>query len=511
MGTGRNYFIKNMTRLSVVLLFILTGLLIPSVSKAGIVLSGPEGDKVAALGTDMIMQNQPVRVRPIRLDILAPSLGVKFYRDGIVFLSHSGKEGQMLRNHVNFGGVDAYYANLTDSVIGDHMVFSISETFKLPCEAMTFTDDFSVMYYTRRADKKSPEKIYMAKYQAGKAGKGIWITDSKPLNICNDRSTYTHPALNQSGEFMIFASNRKGSAGGLDLFLSKVEGLGWSQPESLGGIINTKGNESFPFLDTKNNLYFSSDGHKGFGGYDIYFSRYNGKGWDKPVNLTQLLNSTDDDLAFSISRKDGKSALYTTRQKSGKNPVRLFNVTLNEDYTVSGINDLTDIFVNLAQPEPALAERPAIVTPASATDAVKKEPMREQIKTTEAATKPAVPAEKKSATAQTQPTKPVEARTVPAAKTADILPPASKDIVIYRIQFLSSAKPRASFEITVAGNKYPTYEYSYNGLNRYCAGEFVTLEQARNLLKTFKQEGYTDAFVVAFKNGVRSLDQALFK
>ena len=55
----------------------------------------------------------------------------------------------------------------------------------------------------------------------------------------------------------------------------------------------------------------------GYGGYDIFTCKFNGETWDKPVNLSDRINSENDDIAFSIDRTDGKSAFYTKRQKSG--------------------------------------------------------------------------------------------------------------------------------------------------------------------------------------------------
>jgi hypothetical protein len=72
-------------------------------------------------------------------------------------------------------------------------------------------------------------------------------------------------------------------------------------------------------------------------------------------------------------------------------------------------------------------------------------------------------------------------------------------------------KPKGSYEVTIGGKTYKTFEYMSNGAYRSCAGEFSTPSSAATLQKAMKQEGYPDAFVVAFKNGVRSTDPALFK
>jgi hypothetical protein len=72
-------------------------------------------------------------------------------------------------------------------------------------------------------------------------------------------------------------------------------------------------------------------------------------------------------------------------------------------------------------------------------------------------------------------------------------------------------KPKGSYEITIGGKKYKTFEYKFNGAYRSCAGEFSTSASAASLQKQLKQEGYPDAFVIATKGKERVTDPALFK
>jgi len=106
----------------------------------------------------------------------------------------------------------------------------------------------------------------------------------------------------------------------------------WAAPENLGSSINTVGNEFFPFLDSENNLYFSSDKLPGYGGYDIFSCKFNGSGWDKPANLSDHINSLNDDIAFTINRNDGKTAFLTRRQKSGKGETQLVTFLMGKQF-----------------------------------------------------------------------------------------------------------------------------------------------------------------------------------
>jgi len=115
-----------------------------------------------------------------------------------------------------------------------------------------------------------------------------WVIQTSPLDFCTDNSSYTHPTLSSDEKMMIFASDKEGSVGGMDLFISKRVGDKWSPAVNLGKMINTTGNEFFPFLDSENNLFFSSDGLPGFGGYDIFTCKFNGETWEKPENKNQV-------------------------------------------------------------------------------------------------------------------------------------------------------------------------------------------------------------------------------
>jgi hypothetical protein len=88
---------------------------------------------------------------------------------------------------------------------------------------------------------------------------------------------------------------------------------------------------------------------------------------------------------------------------------------------------------------------------------------------------------------------------------------AAQNSVIYRVQFASSTVKKGSYTITVAGKKFSTWEYSYSGAYRSTVGEFTTYKSSLEFQKLVRQSGYSQAFVVAFKNNIRVTDPALFK
>jgi hypothetical protein len=268
-------------------------------------------------------------IRPFQLDIVPPSSGVQFYKNGIIFLSHSKIEEKVPEKHLSFGSLKTFMALPLDTVPGDCIPFIPSAPNVFPSEATTFTEDFNTMYVSLIPERDSREKIFRATLKSNN-----WVFDEGPLEFCKGNYIYSHPTLAAKGNFMIFSSDMVGSAGGLDLFISRKEGDKWGNPENIGKHINTSGNELFASLDAKNNLYFSSDGIPGEGGYDVFVCNYNGKGWDKPQNLPTIINSRDDEVAFTVSRIDRSNAFFTSRTRFGKSRTMLNSVTLKPSSTI---------------------------------------------------------------------------------------------------------------------------------------------------------------------------------
>ena len=406
-----------------------------------------------------------IKVDTFNLSILPPSSGIQYYKDGIVFLSSSKSEGKMLADHLSFGTIDARYAVLNESVLENYQFFSPSSSFPYPSDAITFSSDYNTMYFTKYSTADGGEKIYKGKFSQGSGTQSEWTLETNPLSFCTDKSTYTHPALSADGKLMVFASNRPGSFGGMDLYVSLEKGGTWSEPVNLGDAVNSTSNELYPFLDSENNLFFSSDNLQGYGGYDIYVCKFKSNTWEKPINLSTPVNTRFDDVAFRISRKDGKSAFYTVKQNSGKRSTQLYKVSMN--------SERPDILLNLSQyytrPDIShmviLALEPAV----QATDRI--------------------------------------------SETAPIVSESrgDKDIIIYRVQFLTSFNPKTRSQINVGGKDYSVFEYLYSGAYRLCVGDFSTLSPALELQSLLMKNDYPNASVVVFKNNVLSLDPELLK
>ena len=149
---------------------------------------------------------------------------------------------------------------------------------------------------------------------------GTWSEIKNAGPNINGKDTWeSQPSLSSDGRTLYFASNRVGGLGGIDIWKSTKDAKGnWGVPENLGPRINTDGNEKSPFFHSDGQtLYFSSTGHLGYGGYDIYLSKLSkDTGWVKPRNIGYPINSERDDLGFFVST-DGKYGYFASDKLKG--------------------------------------------------------------------------------------------------------------------------------------------------------------------------------------------------
>ncbi len=133
-----------------------------------------------------------------------------------------------------------------------------------------------------------------------------WKPIRKLSNVVNHPVYWdSQPTIAADGVTLYFASDRPGGFGGVDLYVTVRDPKTniWSVPKNLGPKINTKGNEKTPFIHSDSEtLYFSSDGHFGFGGMDIFYVRKDEKGeWQEPENIGSPINGSTDDVGFFVS------------------------------------------------------------------------------------------------------------------------------------------------------------------------------------------------------------------
>jgi hypothetical protein len=163
--------------------------------------------------------------------------------------------------------------------------------------------------------------------------KGRWSRVEPMSKVINSKYNETNGSLSPDGKTLYFTSNRKGGEGDLDIYRSVLQGEVWSNPQNLGPGINTPYNEETPFVSSDGNvLYFSSEGHDGIGGYDIFKYDFNHpeKG---AVNLGYPINTTDNNL-FYVPVGDGSTGFYSYRGPDSFGGRDIYKVTIEEPVEV---------------------------------------------------------------------------------------------------------------------------------------------------------------------------------
>lgn len=174
-------------------------------------------------------------------------------------------------------------------------------------------------------------------YTSKQLGDGTWTTP-EPLGAnINSSFKESSVSLSPDGNMLFFASNRPSHVGeneNLDIYYSvKEKNDVWGRPKSLGTVINSEFNEDAPFIDYDGKtLYFSSDGRKGMGGYDIFRSVYDSAEavWGAPQNIGYPVNTPDNDVFF-VSTKDGKRGYYASVREDGMGYTDIYMVTVLQD------------------------------------------------------------------------------------------------------------------------------------------------------------------------------------
>lgn len=196
---------------------------------------------------------------------------------------------------------------------------------------VAITNDGKTMYFTRNnlgessKYKANTEGIGQLRLYRATLVNGRW-KDVQPLEFTDDEFSYAHPALSPDNKFLYFSSNMPGGFGQSDIYKVEILKNGFGNPINLGASINTPGRESFPFLDDENRLFFSSDGHLGLGGLDVFYVTLN-EATDSPVNLGKPVNSKADDFAFTYY--SAKESGYVSSNRNGLGIVdNIFQVDL---------------------------------------------------------------------------------------------------------------------------------------------------------------------------------------
>ena len=164
--------------------------------------------------------------------------------------------------------------------------------------ACAFSPDGKTMYFTRcLTDAESPR--YAEIYRSSRSD-ASWSAPKKCEIIKDSLSSLAHPAISPDGEWLYFVSDMPGGLGGTDIWRVRIMDDGFGGVENIGEPINSPGNEMFPTFRPNGELYFSSNGHPGMGGLDIFKATQDENGIWSIENLQSPMNSQADDFGMTF-------------------------------------------------------------------------------------------------------------------------------------------------------------------------------------------------------------------
>jgi outer membrane protein OmpA-like peptidoglycan-associated protein len=186
----------------------------------------------------------------------------------------------------------------------------LAEKFSYNIAHATYSSASGKLYFSANRQEKLKIKIRNVGIVAANRN-GATLSAAQFVFADGKDYSVMHPAIHANGTTLVFSSNMAGGKGGYDLFMAeKTSDSTWSNPVALNGV-NSKGNELFPSFSPNGNLYFSTDGHPGLGGLDIYMASLKGNNTSNVQHLPAPINSSYDDFGFTVAA-DLKTGYFTS-------------------------------------------------------------------------------------------------------------------------------------------------------------------------------------------------------
>lgn len=262
-------------------------------------------------------------IRNQAINTIGSELGPSFYKDKLIFSSTS--IGTKSANKYKWNELP--YLDMYSALINPGGELSSPEPFAPKLKTsyhdgpVSIDEKNGVIYFTRNNFVKgktstSKEGEVNLKIFLGKLIDGDWkLTGSFRYN--SNEYSVGHPSIATDGSLLYFASDMPGGYGKSDIYFSVYSNGQWSKPFNLGPKINTEGNEFFPFVSSAGVLYFSSDGHGGLGGLDIFFSVPERGVFNSIENMGYPANSSKDDFSIALD-STGVKGYFASNRAGGK-------------------------------------------------------------------------------------------------------------------------------------------------------------------------------------------------
>lgn len=230
-------------------------------------------------------------------------------------------------------------------------------------------------------------------YYSERDANGQWGAPVPLPGIINSSFNEKSISISSDERTLYFASDRPGGFGGIDIYRATLDSKGqWSNVRNLGPKINTEFDEEGPFIDQDDvTLYFSSKGHKGMGGHDIFKAVFdpNTNEWSDPENLGYPINTPDDDVYF-VASADGKRAYYSSVREDGMGYTDIYMITIPEglkdtEPVVASVDTTRNEPVKPEEKDPVtIPEKPAATVPlqyvVSVVDAETQSPLNARVR-----------------------------------------------------------------------------------------------------------------------------------
>jgi tetratricopeptide (TPR) repeat protein len=421
---------------------------------------------------------------------------------------------------------------------------SLDEGFHLG--PIAYSDNGRKMYYTRTGtngvtidegvtivDRKL--EIEEATLSSGNVIQTKSFEHNKPTEY-----SVGHPCLSPDEKTLYFVSDMPGGYGETDIYFCMLTAQGhWSEPVNAGPVINTEGKEMFPTMDTTGILYFSSNGHPGYGGLDIFRAKGERNQWEARENLRAPVNSGGDDfyLVFNRGMEDG---YFASNRRGGAGSDDIYYFELTGPLPAIGYIETPKTFMQTIETVVhgvVSGEEPGTVIEGALLAAVEKATNKVSYATTDSTGKFTLDLEENTDYVLSF----IKDGYVPvikfefttgdrysmqklqlALKMKQAIPSLNEEIVIdknlildveqgtgieYSVQILASKDYPDWNYLNLAKETYPQYKIYYgsfpDAFTRFTIGRFKQLKEVYPLMKALRKIGYSDAFVVVFVDGKR--------
>lgn len=301
---------------------------------------------------------EDIELENLEINTELSDFGATEYNNSIVFTSSRGGGRKYRWNNQPY--LDLYSVEKTESGFGEVNEIQGKVNTKFHESSAVFSPNGQYMFFTRnnffnmkyKEDGTGVNRLQL--YRAKLSEDGTW-DEIHSIHFNSKDYSVAHPALNLLGNKLYFASDMPGTFGQSDIFVVDVNDDGTlGEPENLGPSINTEGQESFPFVNTDGDLYFSSNGYPGLGGFDVFKSEdldakvRAGSNRNFPIeNIGKPVNSEFDDFGY-YENLVTKRVYFSSNREGGKgsDDIYTFEIPECEQLVVGTVQDMdTDEFL----------------------------------------------------------------------------------------------------------------------------------------------------------------------